>query len=77
MSQFASGIISFVQRQPGNVIVWSHQGEPGFRYVIEKSVHGFEWQPYLVITNITSTATFTDTANSGSGVVFYRSRILD
>ena len=77
MPQFASGKITFLERRPGNIVVWSHRGEIGFRYVIEKSIHGFEWQPYLVITNVTSTATFTDSASSGSSAVFYRSRILD
>ena len=77
MPQFASGQISFVEQRPGGVIVWSHRGEPGFQYVIEKSIRGFEWRPYLVITNTTSTVTFTDTADSGSTVIFYRSRILD
>lgn len=77
MPQFASGQIAFVERQPGNIVVWSHRGEPGYRYLIERSIHGFEWRPYLVITNVTSTATFTDSAEGGSSVVFYRSRILD
>ena len=35
------------------------------------------WSPYRMITNVTSTATFTDVAQSGSAQVFYRSRILD
>ncbi|MBE0541647.1 MAG: hypothetical protein IH623_09700 [Verrucomicrobia bacterium] len=74
---FASGIIAFVERQPGGVVVWSHQGEPGYRYVIEKSIRGFEWYPYLVITNVTSTVLFSDHASSGAETVFYRSRILD
>ena len=77
LPQFATGEITFVERQPGNVVVWSHRGEPGFRYLIEKSARDFEWRPYQVITNVTSTATFTDSASSGSAAVFYRSRILD
>ncbi len=77
LPQFAVGEISFVERLPEGVVVWSHRGEPGFRYVIEKSVHGFEWKPYMVITNVTSTANFTDSPSSGSSAVFYRSRILD
>ena len=76
-SQFASGEIQFVERQPGNILIWSHRGEPSFRYLIEKSFRGFEWKPFLVITNISSMATFTDSASSGAGVTFYRSRILD
>jgi hypothetical protein len=77
MPQFASGQLAFVEQQPGNVLVWSHRGEVGFRYVIEKSVQGFEWRPFLVITNVSSTVTFTDSAQGDSAVVFYRSRILD
>jgi hypothetical protein len=77
LPQFATGEITFVERQPGNVVFWSHRGEPGFRYLIEKSARDFEWRPYQVITNVTSTATFTDSASGGSAAVFYRSRILD
>lgn len=77
MPQYTYGEIQFVERQPGNLIVWSHRGAPGFRYLIEKSIHGFEWHPFVVVTNLTDTVTFTDSAQSGSGVVFYRSRILD
>ena len=40
-------------------------------------IKGFEWRPYLVITNTAATVTFTDSANSAAAVVFYRSRILD
>lgn len=74
---FVTGVITFVERQPGGIIVWSHQGQPGSRYLIEKTVQNNSWQPFVVITNITSAATFTDSANSGAAVVFYRSRILD
>src|SRR6185295_17648356 len=56
--QFARGQITLVERLPGGTIVWSHFGEPGFRYLIERSLHGFEWNPFLVITNVTSRATF-------------------
>jgi hypothetical protein len=77
LPRFTVGRIDLLERQPGGMVVWSHRGEPGFRYVIEKSSHGFEWQPHLVITNVTSTVPFTDDASSGSAVTFYRSRILD
>jgi hypothetical protein len=76
-SQFATGEILFVSRQPGDATVWAHQGEPGFRYLIEKSNLGFEWRPFVIVTNTTSTVTFTDAADIEPGVVFYRSRILD
>lgn len=77
LPQLTTGKITFAGREPGGIVVWSHTGEPGFRYLIEKSIQGFDWHPYLVITNVTSSATFTDSANSGSSVTFYRSRILD
>ena len=75
--QFARGEITFLERRPEGEIVWSHFGEPGYRYLIERSLHGLEWRPYQVVTNVTSTVTFTDVARSGSSQVFYRSRILD
>lgn len=77
MPQFRSGEISFVEVQPTGKMVWSHRGEPGFRYLIEKSGQGVEWRPFAVITNTTSTVTFSDTTENGTGLVFYRSRILD
>ncbi len=77
LPQFATGEITFIERQPGNVVVWSHRGEPGFRYLIEKSNRDFEWRPFQVVTNVTLTVTFTDSASSGANAVFYRSRILD
>jgi hypothetical protein len=77
MPQFRSGEISFVEVQPTGKLLWSHRGEPGFRYLIEKSGQGVEWRPFTVITNTTSTVTFSDTTESGTGLVFYRSRILD
>ena len=77
LPHFTTGKIRLIERQPGGVIIWGHEGQPGFRYVIEKSFHGLEWHPYLVVTNVTSIVTFKDSANSGSAVVLYRSRILD
>jgi hypothetical protein len=71
--------IRFVQRLPGNVIVWELQGQPGNLYVIEKSRRSEEivWRPLTVITNVTGTVTFSDTADSGAAMVWYRARILD
>lgn len=77
LPEFAVGRISFVERQPQGIVVWAHAGQPGFRYLIEKSIHGFEWRPFVIVTNTTSQVTFTDSADSGSSSVFYRSRILD
>lgn len=77
LPEFNTGRITLIAQQEGGSILWSHLGEPGFRYVIEKSFEGFEWRPYLVITNVASTTTFADTTTNGASAVFYRSRILD
>lgn len=76
---FEVGTISFVERQPPNTIVWALNGQPGSIYLIEKSQHANNrvWEPYVVVTNVTGTVTFTDTANSGNASVLYRARILD
>ena len=54
-------------------------GQPGSIYLIEKAqgINHTVWQPYTVVTNVTGTVTFTDTANSGAATVLYRARILD
>jgi hypothetical protein len=77
LPQFTVGQVQFVERQPHNTVVWAVIGQPGFHYLIEKADRTFVWQPYVVVTNVSGTATFTDSANSGSAVTFYRARILD
>ena len=54
-------------------------GAPGFRYLVEKTAHSVDpvWDPYVIVTNVSGTATFSDGANSASAVTFYRARILD
>jgi hypothetical protein len=71
--------IQFLQRQPGNLVWWELHGQPGSLYVIEKSDQNNEivWRPYMVVTNVSGTVTFSDQANSGSAVVLYRARILN
>jgi hypothetical protein len=75
--QFPSGEITVVEQEPDGTVTLGHTGEPGYRYLIERSVEGFEWRPLKVITNTLSTVTFTDQTASGAQAVFYRSRILD
>ena len=76
---FEVGSISFLKRQPPNSMVWALQGQPNSIYLIEKSdrSRGTIWLPFLVLTNVTGTVTFTDAANSGAANVWYRARILD
>ena len=79
LPQFSAGVVHFVERQPAGTFVWSLQGEPGFNYLIEKSIgsHPPAWNPFRVLTNLTGTVTFTDTNNPAASSVFYRGRILD
>ncbi len=74
---FSAGIIHLLRREPQGVAVWSLEGEPNARYVIEKAVQDLVWQPYLVLTNITGTVTFSDSANGDAHVVLFRARRLD
>jgi hypothetical protein len=76
---FEVGTITFVQHQPPNIIVWALHGQPGSIYLIEKSKRTVDtvWRPFTVITNVTGTVIFTDTADSGAANVWYRARILD
>ena len=76
---FEVGTIIFIQRLPPNTIVWELQGQPNSIYLIEKSNQSQEavWQPYMVLTNITGTVTFTNTANSDAISAWFRARILD
>lgn len=76
---FQLATIQFLERQPGNLVIWELFGQPGSLYVIEKSdqINEVVWRPYTVVTNVTGTVTFSDQANSGSAVVLYRARILN
>lgn len=76
---FEVGTISFVERQPPDTIVWALNGQSGSIYLVEKSDRSEDtvWHPFIVITNVTGTVTFTDTVNSGAAKVLYRARILD
>ena len=74
---FQVGTISFLGMGSTNTMVWAVHGQPNCLYLIEKSDHlgGTVWQPLTVLTNVTGTVTFTDTANGTN--VWYRARILD
>ena len=79
MPSFTVGQIAFIDRLPGGRIRWALEGEPGFRYVIEKSRPDEQraWRPFLLLTNDTGTVFFEDHANTGASSSFYRARILD
>jgi hypothetical protein len=48
-------------------------GEAGFRYLVEKSVRTMDsnWPPYAVLTNVTGSVTFSDSASGGSSIVLF------
>ena len=74
---FQVGTISFVEMESTNTMVWAVHGQPNCLYLIEKSDHLGEtvWHPLTVLTNVTGSVMFTDTANATN--VWYRARILD
>jgi hypothetical protein len=74
---FNVGVLRLEDRLPQQVLVWSLQGEPGFRYSIERQIGNAGWVPLMILTNITGTLTFTDPDTPPPGRVLYRSRILD
>lgn len=76
---FQVGTIEFVEKQPPATFLWAVHGQAGSLYLIEKSRRAEEtvWRPFTVVTNVTGTVTFTDTADSAASVVWYRARILD
>ena len=74
---FNVGVLRLEDRLPQQVFVWSLQGEPGFRYSIERQIGNAGWVPLMILTNITGTVTFTDPDTPPPGRVLYRSRILD
>jgi hypothetical protein len=77
LPRFTVGEVRFVERQPEDILTWSVTGEPGYCYLVEKAGTDFIFRPYVVVTNVTGTVTFTDSANSDSAVTFYRTRILE
>lgn len=76
---FTVGVIRLLERQPNGLLVWALEGQPGFRYVVEKAEVADQiiWRPFTVLTNATGTVTFTDTIDPGAEAGFYRARILD
>jgi hypothetical protein len=76
---FTVGQIEFLERNMDGSLLWQARGEPGFRYLVEKSSTsgGINWRPFTILTNATGTVTFSDQTGSGEEMGFYRARILD
>ena len=78
LPQFSVGLIELVEEDQNGQATWSLQGEPGFRYVVERSTGGVvrTWTPFVVLTNQTGEVFFTDSTQAES-LQLYRARILD
>jgi hypothetical protein len=77
LPQFEVGEITVAEHQAGSTTVWSLRGQPGARYLIEKSGADFNWQPLLLLQNDTGIVTFNDPTEGQHENQFYRARILD
>jgi hypothetical protein len=77
LPQFSTGVIRLQERGAHGTMVWLIEGQANARYLVEKATREFFWQPLLIITNLSGSATFTDPAATSARQVFYRSRILD
>jgi hypothetical protein len=75
MPRFEVGRIEPGGQQEDGTLIWSLVGEAGYRYLIERCTTNFVWQPFLVLTNVAGTATFTDPSRQDRAL--YRGRILD
>lgn len=74
---FSTGKLQVHDRLPGNVIEWKLTGAGGSIYLVEKRNPPADWEPFLVVTNLTGTVIFTDPDPNGGSARFYRARILD
>lgn len=77
LPEFNVGRVSLSERREDGTVVWSLQGQAGFRYVVEKAAGDFVWRPLTVLTNLTGAVTFIDPDPPLGDVRFYRARILD
>jgi hypothetical protein len=72
---FTTGRLVAYDRQSDGRVAWLLEGTAGFRYLVERSEDGFNWEPLLILTAENGTARFVDPA---AGVrAFYRSRLLN
>jgi hypothetical protein len=64
-------------RLPGDAFQFTLEGEPGWRYAIERvSILGAAWTQFTLVTNLTGQVTVTDSMTSGAGQRFYRGRVV-
>ena len=67
------------ERDADGTVTWELKGSAGFRYLVEESIlnNQLVWRPFVILTNVTGSASFSDSADAASAAVFYRARILD
>ena len=73
----STGKITVNAHRPHQPVEWKLTGAAGFTYVIEKRTPPHDWEPLMIVTNITGTVLFTDTNGGPSSANFYRSRMLN
>jgi hypothetical protein len=73
---FNTGKIQATERM-SDKIIWTLEGEGGYKYLIEQSGADLAWTPYTIVTNVTGTVTFETATNQSAEPQFFRSRILD
>lgn len=77
LPEFTVGRIDFQEQLADGSIRWSLWGAAHSLYLVERATNGLTWKPWLVLTNLTGTASFEDATASPEGAKFYRARILD
>ena len=74
---FSNGVLTVGNPLPDGTVQFILQGAAGFRYLIEKQLPPNLWSPFLIVTNVTGSVTFTDPQQAQANMGLYRARILD
>jgi len=79
LPEFSVGVIEVKERDADGTVTWELKGSAGFRYLVEESIlnNQLVWRPFVILTNVTGSASFSDSADAASAAVFYRARRLD
>ena len=79
LPEFSVGVIEVKERDADGTVTWELKGSAGFRYLVEESIlnNQLVWRPFVILTNVTGSASFSDSADAASAAVFYRARIMD
>ncbi len=74
LPEFVAGRLALTGQTNG-VLTWSLAGHGGYRYLIERALTGFAWEPFLVLTNETGSVSFQAPITRNQN--FFRARILE